>query len=79
MLQRWRSPTNWELSASLYALEIADITSQAAFDHMYEEHGFIFRPFATQGLNTVRISPNVYNSENEIERFFTVAESLPTG
>jgi len=73
----WRSPTTWEMSVSLYALEIGDITSQAAFNHMYEEHGFVFRPFNTQELNTVRISPNVYNSEEEIERFFAVAEALP--
>jgi len=73
----WRSPTTWEMSVSLYALEIEDITSQAAFNHMYEEHGFVFRPFGTQGLNTVRISPNVYNSEEEIERFFAAAEALP--
>jgi len=73
----WRSPTTWEMSVSLYALEIGDIASQAAFNLMYEEHGFVFRPFGTQGLNTVRISPNFYNSEEEIERFFAAAEALP--
>jgi len=73
----WRSPTTWEMSASLYAIEIGDIASQAAFNHMYEKHGFVFRPFAAQGLNTVRISPNIYNTDEEIERFFAVAEALP--
>jgi len=74
----WRSPTTWEMSASLYALEIGDIASQAAFNYMYEEHGYVFRAFSTQELNTVRISPNVYNSEEEIQRFFAAAEALPT-
>ena len=35
----------------------------------------VFRPFDTQGLNTIRISPNIVNTEAEIGRFF---EALPT-
>jgi selenocysteine lyase/cysteine desulfurase len=75
----WRSPQDWELSASLFALEIQETSSQAAFEQMYGEHGFVFRAFRAQGLNTVRISPNVYNTEEEIERFFQVASALPRG
>ena len=66
----WRSPTTWSRGASLYALEIRDRSSSAVFNYMYGEHGFVFRSFSTQGLNTVRISPNVYNTEDEIARFF---------
>jgi selenocysteine lyase/cysteine desulfurase len=75
----WRSPTAWPRSASLYALEIRDVDSQTAFDYLYREHGFVFRPFHTQGLNTVRISPNVYNGEDEIARFFDAIERVPAG
>jgi selenocysteine lyase/cysteine desulfurase len=73
----WRSPTSWDRSTSLYALEIRDRTSSAVFDFMYQEHGFVFRPFSTQGLNTVRISPNAFNTEAEIERFFELVPSVP--
>ncbi len=66
----WRSPGSWDLSASVYALEIQGRQSRAVFDKLYHDYGFVFRPFATQGLNTIRISPNVYNTEAEIERFF---------
>jgi selenocysteine lyase/cysteine desulfurase len=75
----WRSPRSWSRSASLYAVEIRDADSQNVFDYMYREHGFVFRPFNTQGLNTARISPNVYNTEEEIERFFAVTNRLPRG
>ena len=71
----WRSPEVWELSASLFALEVKGHRSRAVFDLMYGEHGFVFRPFDTQGLNTIRISPNIFNTEEEIGRFF---EALPT-
>jgi selenocysteine lyase/cysteine desulfurase len=73
----WRSPTTWERSASLYALEIRDRPSSAVFDYMYSAHGFVFRPFSTLGLNTVRISPNVYNTEEEIEGFFELTARVP--
>lgn len=72
----WRSPRTWSRSASLFALEIRHVDSQVVFERMYGEHGFVFRPFRTQGLNTIRISPNVYNSEEEIHRFFEVIASL---
>ncbi len=75
----WRSPRSWKRAASLFALEIRDADSQAVFDQMYREHGFVFRPFRTQGLNTVRISPNVYNTVEEVHRFFELAANLPKG
>ncbi len=65
----WRSPTSWELSASLYAIEVQGITSRDLFERMHREYGFVFRPFQTQGLNTVRISPNLVNSDMERELF----------
>jgi selenocysteine lyase/cysteine desulfurase len=39
----------------------------------------VFRPFQTEELNTIRISPNVYNSEDEIDRFFSSVKRLPPG
>jgi selenocysteine lyase/cysteine desulfurase len=75
----WRSPRSWSGSASLFAVEIRGADSQDIFDYMYREHGFVFRPFQTQGLNTVRISPNVYNTEEEVGRFFEVVGSVNGG
>jgi selenocysteine lyase/cysteine desulfurase len=55
------------------------VDSEAAFDYLYGEHGFVFRPFHTQGLNTVRISPNIYNGDEEIARFFDALGKMPSG
>jgi hypothetical protein len=67
------------MGASLYALEIRGKPSTDVFESMYGDHGFVFRAFRTPQLNTVRISPNVYNTEDEIERFFAVVRrSSPT-
>ncbi|MFQ5568808.1 MAG: aminotransferase class V-fold PLP-dependent enzyme [Rhodothermales bacterium] len=69
----WRSPRSWDLSGSLYAIEIRDRDSSQLFDIMFKEHGFVFRPFQVDGINTVRLSPNVMNTEDEISRFFEIA------
>ena len=65
----WRSPTAWELSASLFAVEVRGVESATLFERMNREWGFVFRPFGTQGLNTVRISPNLVNTDTERELF----------
>ncbi|UCD24214.1 MAG: aminotransferase class V-fold PLP-dependent enzyme, partial [Gemmatimonadota bacterium] len=72
----WRSPESWSMSASLFAVEVKDKVSTEVSDSMYRAHGYVFRPFRTQGLNTLRISPNVYNTEEEIERFFALTARL---
>lgn len=69
----WVSPLTWELGASLYSVAIKGKDSGPLAQQMFEEHGFVFRPFQTQGLNAVRLSPNVFNTEEEIDRFFDIA------
>lgn len=36
----------------------------------FHQHGVVFRPMAAAGWTAVRLSPNFFNSEAEIERFF---------
>jgi len=72
----WRSARDWDLSASLFAVEIEGQISTEVFAWMYREHGFVFRPFRTEVLNTLRISPNFFNTEEEIVRFFEIVERI---
>ncbi len=69
----WRSSHSWELGGSLYAVEIRDRNVADLSRWMFQEHGFVFRPFRSQGLNTARISPIVFNTEEDIERFIELA------
>jgi isopenicillin-N epimerase len=71
----WRSPHSWEQSGSLYAVEIRDKNIAEVSQWMFEEHGVVFRPFRNEELNTARISPNVFTTEEEIERFIRLATS----
>jgi selenocysteine lyase/cysteine desulfurase len=61
------------LGGSLYAVEIRDKNIADVSQWMFREHGVVFRPFRSQGLNTARISPNVFNTEDDIERFIELA------
>lgn len=68
----WRSPTRWDLSAALYAIEVKGEKSQDVFQRLFRQKGFVFRPFATAGLNTLRLSPNVANTVEELDRLFEI-------
>lgn len=65
---KWRSPREWELGGSLYALEISGEKASEYAARVYSDHGIVLRPF--DNLNTIRISPNVFNTEAEIEKVF---------
>ena len=72
----WRSATSWEFASSLFAVEIDGIEAGTAFRRLFEEEGFVFRAFSGGDLNHARISPNVMNGEDEIDRFVAAAEAL---
>ncbi len=69
----WRSPESWEMGASLAAVEVEGIESAAFFERARRERGLVFRPFSTLGLNTVRISPNLITSREELGVFLEAA------
>ena len=66
----WRSSESWELGASLIGIGFEAPQANAVSVGMYEERSIVLRPFQTQGLNALRISPNTITSEAEIEALF---------
>lgn len=72
----WRSARSWDFASSLFAVEIDGIDVGDAFERLFRENGFVFRAFSGGGLNHGRISPNVMNTEDEIDRFVEAAEAL---
>jgi isopenicillin-N epimerase len=71
----WRSPESWEMGASLVAVEVEGLASPAFFERARRERGLVFRPFSTFGLNTVRISPNLITTREQIGVFLETAAS----
>lgn len=73
---RWRSPRKWESGSILVAVGLERVQAEEASDHLYREHGIVVRPFPERGLNFLRISPNVLNTEEELDRLVTTLEGM---
>jgi selenocysteine lyase/cysteine desulfurase len=65
----WHGPREWSLSCALYGIEVNGQPSADLSDRLFRERGMVFRPFHTQGLDSMRISPNVQTSDAEIATF----------
>ncbi len=64
----WRSPSSWELSGSLFVIELKNRIPSEFADEAFQGSGYVFRPF--DAYSTIRISPNLATTEEEIEGLF---------
>lgn len=64
----WRSPSLWELSGSLFVIEIKNHKPSELAQKLFVKNGYVFRPF--DEYSTIRISPNLANTEKEINGLF---------
>jgi hypothetical protein len=71
----WRSSESWDLGGSLIAIGFEAPGANAVSGGMYSDQGIVLRPFQTQGLNALRVSPNTITSEAEIESLFAALEA----
>ena len=69
----WRSPLDPDLATSLYTVELKETSSRALFKEMFEKHGYVFRPFESENWHAIRLSLNVFNTFEEIDRFNKLA------
>ena len=72
----WRSPESWELGGSLYAFEVEGRDSRQLGDQLWQKHRIVVRAFRSSKLNSLRLSLNTANTEDEIDRFFAVLSKL---
>ncbi len=68
---RWNSPDDWELGGSLYSINV-EKPANALAQTLYEQHGIVVRPFANANLNSLRVSPNVFTSKDQITQFLAL-------
>ncbi len=75
----WRSPNDWEVSSAVMAVDSPGLDSRELEKRLYHEHGVVTRGFRTLGLNSIRLSPNVFTREEEIAKYFEVAAKIGLG
>ena len=64
----WRSPLMWPLSSVIIAVEVVGRPAPELGPEMLETEGAVVRAFGG-ALNSLRISPNLMTSEEELDRF----------
>ena len=68
---RWRSPKDWSLGGSLYAVQVEGVHSSEFAKSLFEDHGIVVRPFAlADDVQTLRISPNLFSTEEDLLALF---------
>ena len=73
---RWRSPRSWEMGSILVAVGLERVAAGEASDALYREHGVVVRPFPEDGLNSLRVSPNLFNTQEEVVRLLGILEQM---
>ena len=71
---RWRSPRRWDTGASLVAIEVRGRSAPQLADRLLERDGVVLRAFGGRP-NALRISPNVANTDGELDRVLALLVS----
>ncbi len=72
---RWQSPRTWALGGSLYALGIDGADSRTVADRLWKKHKTVVRAFHAPGFDAIRVSPNAFNTEAEIDGFLATLKA----
>lgn len=64
----WRSSRDVDLSTSLHAVDIGERPAAAVAQSLFENHGIVVRPFEIGEVNFLRVSPNLNNTPEDIDR-----------
>lgn len=64
----WRSPRTWTLGAALCAIEVRDASSKEIGARLWARDKIVLRAFSSPTLNTLRVSPNVMNDVEDLDR-----------
>lgn len=67
----WRSPTQWELSGSLFTVAAEGRASTDLSRELFQDHGLVFRPIPL--VDGARLSPNLQTPFEHLEAWFRLA------
>lgn len=70
----WRSPRTWEMGSMLAGIQLERGQAQEVSQDLFRRHGIVVRPFPGNGLNTLRVSPNLLNSDEDWIRLLEILE-----
>ena len=72
----WRSPMRWEMGAMLVAVGLERGRADEVSSALFADHGVVVRPFPAAGLNSLRVSPNLMNTDQELDLLVSILEEM---
>lgn len=70
----WRSPGSWEMGSILVGVGLEQGNAAEVSDSLFRDRGIVVRPFPAEGLNALRVSPNLLNSDDDWIRLLEILE-----
>jgi selenocysteine lyase/cysteine desulfurase len=70
----WRSPRRWEMGGVLTSVRLLHADATETSDALFQDFGVVVRAFPQEGLNALRVSPNLLNSLEEMQRLISILE-----
>ena len=74
----WRSPRSWDMGSILTAVQLLRGEVGEVSESLFQSQGVVVRPFPQAGLNSLRVSPNLMNTEAELDRLLAILASPRT-
>ena len=71
---RFNSPHDFSVGSPVMSIEILNADSKKLAESIFRDHQIVVRPFKIGKKNAVRISPNIYTTTAEVDRFFDVLD-----
>ena len=73
---RLRTSLKPSCSCGLTTIEVEGIDSRALRDYLWERHRIIVRPINHPAVAGIRVSPSLYTTLEELDRFVEVMEDV---
>lgn len=70
----WRSPRSWEMGSILVGVGLERGNAAEVSDSLFRDQGIVVRPFPGEGLNALRVSPNLLNPDDDWIRLLEILE-----
>ena len=67
----WHSPNRWEISSAIMSIEVLNKDAIEISEILDNKYNIFLRPFG-KPLNALRVSPNMFNSIEEIEYLLNI-------
>lgn len=72
----WPSAPRFANGAALYTVGFEGPKATDVARTLFTEHGIVLRPFVTDEINGLRVSPNLANGTEDLDRLFDALEGL---